>query len=179
MKNILSTKNTIYVVLAVSTIMLSGLLLFPAIQQPNSQTNVLAASSWFDVFIEIDGIEGSSGHQNAIDVMSWSFGASNPTIVGTGSGLSGGKVSISSFNFMKRIDKSSPMLYSKVVKGEHIKNAVLHVRRGNTDLLKITLSDVLVSSWSLSGSGGDNPTESLSLNFSEVQFSYDLKAAKK
>src|SRR3989339_365348 len=167
-------KNKLLVFLSLSAILLSGLMLAPILQQPSEAR---AANSFFDVFIEIDGVQGSSTHVNAMDILSWSFGASNPTSVGSG-GAGAGKVSMQDFHFTKRIDKASPMLYSSLAKGEHIKNAVLHVRRGNTDYLKIELSDVLISSYELSGSGGDMPTESVSLNFAKIEFSYDLKVAK-
>src|SRR3989339_384315 len=100
-------KNKLLVFLSLSAILLSGLMRAPILQQPSEAR---AANSFFDVFIEIDGVQGSSTHVNAMDILSWSFGASNPTSV---------------------------------------------------------------------GSGGDVPTESVSLNFAKIEFSYDLKVAKK
>ena len=43
------------------------------------------------------------------------------------------------------------------------------------DFLKIKLEDVLISSYQLagaSGGGDDRPTESLSLNFTKIEFDY-------
>src|SRR5690242_6531734 len=96
--------------------------------RPTLYTSVLAAGllsnsvayAAFDTFIKFDGgtapaTEGEStakGFEGQIEVYSFSWGLSNPTTIGVGGGgMSAGKVSISSFNFMKKMDKSSPPLF--------------------------------------------------------------------
>ena len=60
--------------------------------------------------------------------------------------------------------------------GEHIKDAVLSVRKAGKeqqDYLKITLSDLLVSSYQTGGSHGDVvPSDQIALNFSKIEFEY-------
>ena len=92
-----------------------------------------------------------------------------------GGGGGAGKVSFQDLHFVtKTVDKSSPKLFLAGASGEHIKDATLFVRKAgsNSDYLQIKLTDVLVSSYQTGGSGGDNPTESFSLNFAKVQYSY-------
>jgi len=124
----------------------------------------------------MDDLKDSSGQSaGTIEVLSWSWGATQTSSTG-GGGRGSGKVSMQDLSFTKRLDKSSPMLYS-VLRGKHIKNGTLTVSNG-VDTFKIQMSDVLVSSYGLAGSG-DQPTESVILNFAKVTVSYDLKAAKK
>ena len=59
-------KNKLLVFLSLSAILLSGLMLAPILQQPSEAR---AANSFFDVFIEIDGVQGSSTHVNAMDIL--------------------------------------------------------------------------------------------------------------
>ncbi|MBX4200898.1 type VI secretion system tube protein Hcp [Candidatus Parcubacteria bacterium] len=131
-----------------------------------------AEAAAVDFFLKIDGVNGSYTG-GAIEVNSWSFGASNPSSVGS-SGMGAGKVTISSFNFMKKVDKSSASLYQAATQGEHLANATLTVRlQGVKEPMTVKLTDVMVSSWSV---GATSPTaapmESISLNFSKIEFKY-------
>ena len=158
-----------------------------------------------DYLLEIDGIKGESAdkkHKDSIDIESFSWGASQTAVHSSGGGGGAGKVSFQDFHFTKAIDRSTPLLFKRVATGEHIKKAVLFGRKaggGQQEYLKITLSDVLVSSYKVEpqapGSGA-GPTEEVSLNFAKIEYSYaaqkpdgslaaplvatyDLKAAKK
>jgi type VI secretion system secreted protein Hcp len=46
------------------------------------------------------------------------------------------------------------------------------VRKADKPYLTITLSDVLVSSYQEGNGGGGKPTESISLNFTKIEFKY-------
>lgn len=142
----------------------------------------------------IDGVQGE-GSSGVIEVHSWSWGASNPTSIGS-SGLSAGKVSMSDLSLMKRVDKASPQLFMSVVSGTRMKAGKLSCRNAaGQEYYVLNLADVGVSSLNAQ-SGTDRPMESLSLNFAKIEFSYsptktdgsldtaikatyDLKAAKK
>jgi type VI secretion system secreted protein Hcp len=129
-----------------------------------------------DYFINIDGIPGESQddkHRNEIEVEAWSWGATNS--VGGGGGA--GKVNMSDLVFTSRISKASPQLMLACASGKHIKNAVLTARRtGGTEFefLNLTLSDVVVSSFRTGdeGEGDGGPVDSVSLNFSQIEFEY-------
>src|SRR5438105_3676703 len=137
----------------------------------------------FDTFLEIKGVEGectAKGMEAKIEIYSFSWGASNPTTVSSGAtGLSAGKVSISSFNIMKKTEKSSPVLFSACCIGKHFATATVTMRKatgegGQKAFLTYTFTDVMVESiqWSGSSGGDDTPTESVSLAFGKVAISY-------
>ena len=78
-------------------------------------------------------------------------------------------------HFTKHIDKSSPLLLRTCATGEHIKKAVLTVRKagGNQqEFLVIKLQDCLVSSYQTGGSEGTDVSDQLSLNFTKIEFVY-------
>ena len=138
-----------------------------------------------EAFLKIEGIPGESrreGHPDEIDILSFSFGASNPTTVAKGSGAGASQVSISSFNIMKMTDLSSTALFLRCAKGEHIPEATVTLRKaGGTkalEYLTYKFSKVYVESiqWSGSGGGDDTPAESLSLAFEKVEIVYSSQA---
>ena len=56
--------------------------------------------------------------KKAFEIYSFSWGASNPTTIGSSSGGAGaGKVSLSSFNIMKKTDSASPALFTELRQG--------------------------------------------------------------
>ena len=92
----------------------------------------------------------------SIEIASWSLGASNPTSVGS-AGMSAGKVSFSDLSVMISLEKASVELLSRVCNGKVIKKATLYGRKAGDDkrqdYLKVTLQEVMVSSWQTSASG--------------------------
>jgi type VI secretion system secreted protein Hcp len=137
----------------------------------------------FDTFLDLgkdcEGESTAAGMEGKIEIFSFSWGASNPTTVSSGKGgLSGGKVSISSFNVMKKTEKSSPKLFSMCCGGKHFAEANITMRKatggGQKMFLKYIFHDVMVESiqWSGSSGGDDTPTESVSFAFAKVEISY-------
>lgn len=132
----------------------------------------------YDAFMEIKEIPGESkAKDKAIDIYSFSWGASNPTTIASGGGGGGGKVSISSFNVMKKTEKSSPSLFLACCKGTHYPKIEVTLRKAGgeqIEYLKYTFSTVFVESvqWSGSSGGDDSPTESVSFAFGKVEMSY-------
>jgi len=132
-----------------------------------------------DVFLKIDGIPGESKdakHSGEIEVKSWSWGAQQFGTFASGGGGGAGKVSMSDITFMQTMQKSSPLLMLHCANGKHIPQAILTARKAGEDqqeYLKITLSDILVSSYQTGGTGaGEVPTESISLNFAKFEMAY-------
>lgn len=143
----------------------------------------------FDTFLKIKGVEGEamhSKHANEIEIYSFSWGASNPTTVGSGTGgLSAGKVSVSSFNIMKKTDKTSPVLFNACCNGKHFDDAIVTMNKASGDagqapFLTYTFTDVMIESiqWSGSTGGDDTPTESVSMAFAKVEIEYQQQDAK-
>jgi type VI secretion system secreted protein Hcp len=142
----------------------------------------------YDAYMKAKDVEGEAtakGMEGQIEVLSFSFGASNPSTVGPGTGgIAAGRVSVSSFNIMKRTDKASPVLFQSCCKGKHIGEIVVTLRKASGDsgqapFLKYTFTDCMIESiqWSgASGSGDDQPTESVSIAFAKVNVEYQQQS---
>ena len=99
-----------------------------------------------------------------------------------GGGGGAGKVAMQDFHFVMKVNKASPKLLQACACGEHIKKAVLICRKAGKDqqeYLKITLSDLIVSSYQTGGSSGSDvlPTDQISLNYSKIEFEYKEQKA--
>ena len=142
-----------------------------------------------DMFLKIDGIKGESKdskHKDEIDVLAWSWGESNSGTMHMGGGGGGGMVNMQDFSFTKYVDKSSPDLFLNCAEGTHIKEATLTCRKaggGQQEYLNYKLVDLLITSLSGGGSGGeDRLTENLTINFAKIEYTYkeqDEKGATK
>ena len=134
-----------------------------------------------DMFMDIGKgkIKGESKddkHKDKIDVLSWSWGMSNSGSAHMGGGAGAGKVNVQDLSFTKYVDKSSPDLMLAACNGKHYDEALLIVRKAGekaVEYIKITMKEVLITSVSTGGSGGeDRLTENVTLNFGEVKFEY-------
>ena len=103
-----------------------------------------------------------------------------------GKGGGAGKVNVQDISFTHYVDNASPNLVLACCTGEHFDAATITLRKaGKTplDYLKIKLKNVMVTSVSTGGSGGeDRLTENVTLNFSHFSLMYqpqDEKGAKK
>ena len=132
-----------------------------------------------DMFLKLDGVKGESGDskmKEEIDVLAWSWGASQSGTMHVGGGGGAGKVNMQDLSLTKYVDKASPVLFQKVCSGKHFPKAELIVRKAGdkpVDYVIITMEEVIISSLSTGGSGGeDRITENVSLNFAKVKFKY-------
>jgi type VI secretion system secreted protein Hcp len=133
-----------------------------------------------DMFLKLEGIDGESAdhaHEDEIDVLSWSWGASNSGTMHIARGGGAGKVSVQDLNIVKYVDKASPGLIQAVAVGKHIPSATLTIRKAGGDepveYLVIDLESVLVSSYQAGGSQNEERlTESVTLNFAEFKTTY-------
>jgi len=141
------------------------------------------AADFYLKIAEIPGESKAEGHPGEIEVLSFSFGVSNSGRFDESAGGGGaGKSSFADLSFSSGLGKSSPKLAKASAVGTHLKDAVLCCRKAGGqqyDYLKITLTDTLVSSYSVGGSsGGDLPSESFSLNFAKIKYEYFEQDAK-
>ena len=136
-------------------------------------------------FLKIDGIKGESTdakHAGEIDVEAFSWGVSNIGAAPVGGGAGAGKASFSDFSFVTRATTASPQLIMACASGKHLKEAVFSARRPGAaavEFLKITFTDVLISSYQESGSSGDDgPVDSVSFNFAKIKFEFTSTGPK-
>ena len=155
-----------------------------------------------DYFLKVDGIVGESAdakHKGEIDVLAFSWGVSQTGGPAKGGGGGTGKAVFDDLLVVARTSKASPALWLACAEGKHIKTAVLTCRRAGkspVEFLKITLSDVLVSSYELDGSDDEPPLDQIALAYGKIVTEYtpvdaagklqppakagwDLKAGKK
>jgi type VI protein secretion system component Hcp len=124
---------------------------------------------------------------DAFEVLSWSWGASNPVDL-SGGGGGAGKVSVSDLSLMKAFDACSPALFGAVATGKAYPSLTLTAGNKDGTTTTLTLTDVRVSSWQASGSAATvAAAESVSFTFAKVcladgssgaRFCYDIKANK-
>lgn len=132
-----------------------------------------------DMFLKIEGISGESQdakHKKEIDVLAWSWGASQSGTTHIGGGSGAGKANFQDISVTKWVDSASHKLLGSVAKGTHIKEATLTVRKAGEkplEYIKLIMKNCLISSVSTGGSGGeDRLTENISINFGEFEFDY-------
>lgn len=138
-----------------------------------------------DMFLEVEGVPGESidaVHKGHISLLAWSWGASQSGSTHLGPGGGSGKVAVQDLSFTKYVDSASHLLLLNCCNGTHIPKAVLTIRKaGGTaplDYVVLTLNDIIVSSVSTGGSGGeDRLTENIALNFAKFKFEYTKQKA--
>ena len=120
------------------------------------------------MFMKIDGANGESkdaNHKNWSDIISFSWGATQPGNMASGGGLGAGKASFNDLHVVARIDKAAPAVMKHCASGKHLGRIELSVCKAGgqqVEYTKITLEDVLVSSVQLSG---DPKSESVTVNY--------------
>jgi type VI secretion system secreted protein Hcp len=132
-----------------------------------------------DMFLELKGIAGESQdatHKGKIDVLAWSWGASNSGSTHMGGGSGAGKANFQDISITKYVDIASPILALHCANGKHIPEGKLIVRKAGEKPLEymlISMKDILISSFSMGGSGGeDRLTENISLNFGAIHYQF-------
>ena len=139
----------------------------------------LNAYAAVNMFLKLDGIAGESQdstHKGEIDVLAWSWGMSQSGTTHISSGSGAGKASFQDISVTKWVDKSSVPLMQNIATGKLIAEATLVVRKAGrlpVEYIKIIMKNVLVTSSSTGGAGGeDRLTENISLNFAEFCTEY-------
>jgi type VI secretion system secreted protein Hcp len=131
-----------------------------------------------DMFLKLDGIGGEASdakHKGEIDVLSWSWGLSDPASPAAGGGA--GKVKVENISIQKLVDLASPLLLSFSAQGKHIKEGTLATRKGvkssGDDFLMVKMTDVIVTSVQMAASkDASQPAESITLGFGKVELDY-------
>ena len=136
-----------------------------------------------DAFLKLDGIDGESQdkeHKGEIDIIACSWGGASTGSFDLGGGGASGKASFSDLSLTKYYDKASPNLMAKMADGTHIKEATLFARKAGgssaIEFLKIKLSDVIITSVTFGGSGGeDRYTENVAIAFAKFEVAYQAQ----
>jgi len=133
------------------------------------------------IFLKYDGIDGdvtTAGHVKWIEVLSfqWGVGRGINNASASGADREGSTPSVSEITLTKDCDSASPNLLRASLglkpadEGKTVKIDFCKTDTSQPEpYLQLTLTNCLVSGWSAS-SGGDRPTESVTLNFTKVEF---------
>ena len=129
------------------------------------------------IYLKYDGIDGEvtqSDHTKWIEVHSFQFGIgrgiSTPT--GNAANRESSHASVSEVVVTTAMDSSSTKIFTESATGKDGKKVEIHfVTTGNPGLTyaQYTLEGTLISGYSLS-SAGERPSESISLNFTKIEF---------
>ena len=135
-----------------------------------------------DIFAKIGDIKGESfddKHRDEIEVLSFSWGVSNPAATGPGGGPGGGgpggKATFHDLAIVHHIDKSSAALLQACATGEHLKDATITHRKAGKqqhEYLIVKLNDVIITGVTHGGSTGVPASESVTMTFAKVDFQY-------
>jgi len=136
-----------------------------------------------DYFLKLDGIEGESAdssHKNEIQLMSWSWGASQvSSVAGTG-GSGAGKVDCSDFSLMTYFDKATPKFFKSIGLGTHLASGTLSAVKSGAQgkpYLKVDFAEIFVTSLQISGSS-EVPTVAISFTYNEIKIDYSVQDEK-
>ena len=144
-------------------------------------TLCVPASAALNMALQIDSIKGESvlvKHEGWIDVLAWSWGLSNSGSIVAGGGGGAGKANFQDFSFTQYLDSSIVPIFLGVANGTHFKSATLDVMKAGgkasaEPYFKMIFSDVLLTSMSTGGSGGeDRLTANTSFTFGKVEMEY-------
>jgi type VI secretion system secreted protein Hcp len=124
----------------------------------------------------VNGIKGGSvdaQHQDEIDVESFSWGVAQVGGAGAGAGGAAGKAQLGDLVISARTSIASPSLFLACATGQHIKDATLTGRHGGgSEFLRISLGDVVVTSYQIGGTGTEPPVDSISFGFARVEIEH-------
>jgi type VI secretion system secreted protein Hcp len=138
-----------------------------------------------DLFLKVEGVPGEckkKGHEDEIDIYSFSFGAAQHGSFHTGgAGGGSGKAEIRDVHITKQVDKASPKLFSFCAQGKHIKEVTIVSQKagdGANPLVyyKIKMEDVIVSAVDNQGAAaGDSIMETVVFNTAKLTFDYQAQ----
>jgi len=164
---------------------LLGIEMGPSSAGPGQPSFFAKEHSMGDVFLKVDGAKGESqdaDHKDEIDVLSFSFGISQAASAISGS-AGGGTVAKANFQDLvisKEKDLASAKLQEFCATGKHIDSIVLLARRAagdsKVDYMKYTLTDSIISSFSVGGSTDGIPIETVAFNYAKVEYEYKQQA---
>jgi type VI secretion system secreted protein Hcp len=132
-----------------------------------------------DIFAKIGDIKGESTdakHKDEIEVLSFSWGMTNPPPAG-GGGDGGGKATFQDLSIVHRIDKASPQLLMACATAKHLPDATItHRKAGQSqqEYLIVKMNDVIITGVVHSGNAGQQAatSETVSMAFAKVDFEY-------
>ena len=132
------------------------------------------------IYLKIDGVEGDvteSTHKNWVecDSMNWNVSRTLSTKTGQGKDRESTSPHISEIKLTTKMDKTSPVFFSEACVGQG-KTAIIHLVQtspnGVETFMEYTLTNTLVSGYSVSVDEDNRPKEEIILNFTKIEMKY-------
>ena len=131
------------------------------------------------IYVKYGSLKGDATHEDHkdwLDVgsLQWGVGRAIMTPSGSTKNREASEPSVSEVTITKMMDASSPSFFTEAVtghKGVEVKIDLVSTGSPGRTYATYTLTDSLVSGYSMS-SGGDRPSESISINFSKIEYKY-------
>lgn len=135
-------------------------------------------------YMKIPDIAGESrraDHEDEIDITSIDWNMAQPSTMQIGSGRTSSRATVSPVGITKFYDASSPYLALACMQGKAFDEVVISFRKdsgdAHLDYLTITLTNVVISSYSMNGSAmGEEISDAISLSFEKVKVLYTMQA---
>jgi type VI secretion system secreted protein Hcp len=130
-----------------------------------------------DMFMKLDPVKGESQDdkfKDQIEVLSWSWGITQPANMHTGTGGGTAKLTVQDLTFTHGVDRASPDLIKYCTTGKHFQSAVLVCRKAGGDAmtyLTIELDQVMITNVR-DGCQGETLTQSVTLTFRKFNYGY-------
>lgn len=130
---------------------------------------------------DIDGESRRADHEDEIDLLSIDWSMAQAATMQVGSGRTRSRATVNPISVTKSYDASSPYIALACMQGKAFDEVVISFRKdsgeAHLDYLKITLTNVVISSYNFSGSAmGEEITDSLSLSFEKINVLYTMQA---
>jgi type VI secretion system secreted protein Hcp len=147
----------------------------------------------FLFFPETSDLAGNSSaaevkDKKAIEILSYSHGVSMPLSGASVSGMArtSGRTSHQDFTISKYVDQTTPFFNLYCSGGNNVKKAVIAVYQASQTgaaskpvrFMTYTLENVIITSVSMSGSGGDLPVETITLNYGNISWAFNMQDNK-
>lgn len=137
-------------------------------------------SALFVGWLELETIPGESeapGHEGEIEIHDISWGIFRPLVDDTGSTRTRSNPIFDDLIVIKELDKSTPKLMEACALGKVFPEVIISLRKdsgeAHLDYLKITLTNVQVTSYDIGASGESGvPASSVSFNYEELKVTY-------
>lgn len=130
------------------------------------------------IYLHVEGLEGdvtAAGHEGWIECESlqWGVGRSISTPTGSSQERESSAPSISEVSVVKNMDKCTPKLFEQACVGTSklVKIDLVQTGEQLDTYMSYELENSLISGYSVS-TGGDRPSESVSLNFTKLVMKY-------
>ena len=127
---------------------------------------------------DVRGESTREGFAGKMDLLSFSHGvAMQVTGDARESERTSGRPIHQDLTVTKYLDSSSPILNQRCCEGKVFPQVEIIAGRADAgpfvEVLRYTLKNVLISSISIGGGGGDRPVEALTLNYTEIRWKYN------